>query len=127
MNLTLSRFDVLDNLAECASFFVSDVDSGEILWVSRPLEIMFGYMTRNDLLKKNVADLVPESERGKHAREVALTAKVSTSTPGVSLCAKGLHADGHTFDIAVGLSGAVISGRRTVIATVLQLHTKGAA
>lgn len=116
------RSDVLDTLAACTSFLVADMDTGEILWASRQLEIMFGYVTLGELLGKNVDVLVPLGKRSAHAQHRAdFAAQLARRAVGIGLCAQGVHVDGHVFDVAVGLSGAVISGRRCILATVLQL------
>lgn len=115
------RTDVLDTLDRAFSFLVADIKTGEILYATRPLETMFGYVVMNSLTGKNVDDLVPVSVRKSHPQhreQYAADPKIRPMGAGMKL--QGQKACGELFPVIVTLIPAVISGKACVMATVTE-------
>jgi len=116
------RSDVLDILDKASSFLVCDMKTGEILYVSRSLEIMFGYMTTNELVGKDVDILVPVDKQKGHKDLRAEYAKNPSIRPmGKGAMLEGRRRDGSNFPVAINIVPAVITGIPCTIAIVVDL------
>jgi PAS domain S-box-containing protein len=116
------RTDLVERVADCVPLCCADIETGEIMWANRPLEEMFGYAVRGELVGRHLDDLLPAEERAQNQLDRRDYASHIRDRPlGYGLPTRGLHTDGHSFPICVGLSGAVVAERRCVIVTVLTL------
>ena len=60
--------DVVQAVADALAILVVDAQTGEIRHATRPLEEMFGYFCRGELLGKSVEELVPLPLQERHAQ-----------------------------------------------------------
>lgn len=95
----------LRQVLETASEAVLEADTeGHILLVNRAAEKMLGY-SREELLKLNIEQLVPEELRSVHAQQRAKYAqKPVMRRMGVGLELSAQRKDGSTFPVEIGLS-----------------------
>lgn len=116
------RSDVLDILDKSLSFLVCDMSTGEILYVSRPLEVMFGYVTTNELIGKDVDTLVPVDKQKIHKVHRTEYAKNPMIRPmGKGLLLEGKRRDSSLFPVVINILPAVITGIPCTIAIVIDL------
>jgi PAS domain-containing protein len=112
-----------ERAAEVTPLLAADIETGEILEASRPLEVMFGYVVKGELTGKNLDDLLPVEDRASGlVGHKDYAAHVRDRPIGFGMPARGLHTDGSIFPITVGLSGAVIGEKRCVIVVILNLR-----
>jgi PAS domain S-box-containing protein len=124
---TKDRESFLAAAVESQAMLVTDLDTGEILIASRPLEEMFGYYVRGELEGQNVDVLVPDDICGQHAAFRSKFARDSRTRPmGRRGELRGKHKDGHTFPVAVGLSSTMSADRtrRCAVAVVFDMSDK---
>lgn len=116
------RADVLDTLDRALAYAVCDEATGDISYVSRSLELMFGYAKINSLIGKSIDELVPKNRRKNHAGHRADYAKNPTIRPmGVGMKLEGQRYDGSVFPVIVTLVPAIITATPSVIALVLDV------
>jgi PAS domain S-box-containing protein len=120
----LFRSEVSDAIRDMVPTIIADLDTGEILEASEPAERMLGYQVRGELVGMNVDDLVPGpvSRRELHAQHragFAINPKPRRMGNGELLA--GLHKAGHEVPIVIGLYPTMISGRRCVIAALVNM------
>ena len=99
---------------------LADTNTGEIVYVSRYAADTFGYAV-TELLGQPVEVLLPEALRTAHARWRADVELPKTRLMGVGRQVYGRKKDGTTFPAHVGLTGAVVAGRKIGIAFVIDL------
>lgn len=122
----LMRTALSDAILECVPLVVADLDTGEIVYATRPLETMFGYYVLGALRNNhNIDELVPDSVRAKHAGQRADFAKSPLPRlMGTKLPLDGQRRDGTIFPVEVMLSAAVIAQRRCAIAVVFDMSVR---
>lgn len=96
---------------------------GRILRVNHAIETMFGY-SRDELVGKDVGELVPVAAREEHARHLARYMLDPRIRPmGIGLDAKGRHKSGQEFEINVMLSPITVSIGTYYMAAVDAIRT----
>jgi two-component system sensor kinase FixL len=117
--------DVWEAIGETVPLLVADLETGSILYATRPCEEMFGFQLRNEMVGLSVDDLVPTPVRAQHAKHRSKYQATPRIRPmGAGLKLQALHQDGHTFPVEIGLSAAKISGTRCVIAVVIDMSER---
>ncbi len=105
---------------ETVAILIADLATGEIVHATRTAELLFGCEVRGKMKGMCVDALVPVEARDAHRAHRAAYANRPRSRPmGAGQELRGLHRDGHTFPVDVGLSSAVIEGRDCAIAIIL--------
>lgn len=123
MSAMIFRGDLADAVLDSVSVLVADMETGEILWGSEPLETMFGYVVKGELVGCFVEHLVPVSLRIQHVEH----RKSYSAKPRVRLMRtgkaplSGQRQDGSTFPVEITLRPRVVAGRRCVVAAVFDL------
>lgn len=109
-------------LIESAPDAIVVVDrEGDILWVNRRTESMFGYV-RNELVGRPVEILVPEVHRAGHARKLGEYFSGPTARPmGNGLDFWAQRSDGTRFPVEVSLTPLSTRSRMLVAATIRDL------
>lgn len=121
-SVTLFKADLQDVLLESASGLVADMESGEILYVTRNLEEMFGYRVLGELVGQSVDVLVPDSLKEAHI--VHRKAYLEAPNPrSMAPCIRvmGKRRDGLLFPVAVSLRGVVLARQKCVVVFVADL------
>lgn len=117
--------EVVDAIKDSLALLVADLATGEILAVTRPLEMMFGYTVRGELIGKNVDDLVPNSIRPRHAAHRQSYADQPRDRPmGAQLDLSGQRKDGSVFPLEIMLTASLIGTKRCVIALVIDFTSR---
>jgi PAS domain S-box-containing protein len=108
-----------EGLLEAVPDALVGVDSsGEIQFVNRQTELMFGYQ-RGELLGRPIETLVPESVREVHLGHRERFFVAPTRRPiGTSLSLHGRRADGTEFPVDISLSGSEPGEGQLVVAAV---------
>lgn len=118
----LYQMVVQETVNECVSILMADVSTGEIVYCSKPAEIMFGY---NRLVGMNIDDLVPADLRERHKKHRrSFYEDPKQRTMGAGLALSGEHANGVTFPVEVVLYPVAVSGRKCVIALVTDMKDR---
>ncbi len=116
------KTDLIEAMVDAVAGGIADMETGEILYASRLLEEMFGYMVRGELSGMNVDILVPSSLRQRHTEHRKDYASTPEPRPmGVGLQVDGQRKDSSLFPVTVTLSGVVLSGRRCVVFIVFNM------
>ena len=116
--------DIRDAIASIVPAGIADLDTGEILFASWTLEELFGYI-EGELAGKNVDDLVPLPQRLSHTNHrAAYASRPKRRAMGAGMNLQGLHHDGHSFPVEVGIYPKVIKQRRCVIFVVLTMSER---
>lgn len=125
MSPTLYKVDIVEAILESVAMIVVAIETGEILFASRPAEEMFGYQIRGELVGLNVDVLVPNGLRGGHAKHrAAFAAKPVKRAMGKGGELHGERRCGETFPVEIALAPIVISGQKTVVATVMDMSER---
>ena len=120
--------EVVDAIKDSLALLVADLATGEILAVTRPLELMFGYTVRGELIGKNVDDLVPDAIRPRHAAHRQSYADVPRDRPmGAQLDLSGQRKDATVFPLEIMLTASLIGTKRCVIALVIDFTEREAS
>lgn len=102
---------------------VTDLDTGVILFVTRPLELMFGYEFKDELVGKVVEDLIPEQYREQHIQyRKQFSSERKTRPMGGNLNIQALHFDGHSFPVEVFLTAGMIQNKLCALCIVLPVR-----
>ena len=119
------KSELLEAIIEGVSLLVADLETGEILYASRPLEELFGYYIRNELTGRCVDELLPENMRVSHVAHRQTFAQQPRVRPmGAGLNVSGQRNGGEVFPVEVTLSAAVISGKKCVVVTVISMEKR---
>jgi PAS domain S-box-containing protein len=110
-----------ESVLRAAAVIITDLGTGEVLYASRPAELLFAYGPR-ELRGRCVDDLVPDDARGRHAgHRAAYAACPRPRLMGGGLLLFGRRKDGVPFPVQVSLSDAEVLGRRVAVAVVTDL------
>jgi len=121
----ISRSEITEMLLDALPILVCDMDSGEILWASKPAESIFGFSIHGAMVGTNVDQLVPTEKQGSHSehrREFAQ--KPHTRSMGAGYFLEGQSQDGTRFPVEIGLIPGIIDKRRLVFAIVLNMSDR---
>ena len=121
--------DLVGVLLEQLPLLVTDMETGEVVYATHPLEAMFGYHLRGELVGQPVEVLLPDELRARHQ---ALRQAYSTNPrpcvtglevdgDGRGLVMEGQRRDGTRFPVVNSLTAAVLGGRRCTITVVLDV------
>ena len=104
---------VLDTIA----IIVSDLDTGEILWVNPASEAMFAIVVRGSTIGENVDDFIAEDYKERHRfyRE-ELKERATIERSGLLRPLKVVRADGAEVECHVSYISSMLAGRACVVA-----------
>jgi PAS domain S-box-containing protein len=121
----VSEIDAMQAASVTLSYLVADMSSGEILFATRPMEMLFGYDIPGDLAQRNVDELVPDRLRSGHTElRKAYTVNPSRRTMGGANRQNlmGLRPDGSIFPVVIGLNPVVVNRtRRCVVVSAIDM------
>lgn len=99
---------------------MADMESGEIVYISKYAADIFGYDVE-ELAKKPIEILIPEDIRDAHSRWRKDATVPKTRLMGVGRQIRGRKKDGTLFPVHVGLTAMTALGRQIGIAFVIDL------
>jgi two-component system, LuxR family, sensor kinase FixL len=123
----VDRSQYLETLAIGVPALVMDMETGEILFATRPLEEMFGYRMCGELIGKTIEALIPERLAEKHkAHRSAYASNPEPRLMGSQLTLYGRQRDGTEFPVEVTLTPVAMQPqqRRVVVAAVANLTAR---
>lgn len=116
------RPDLAEVILDSVPILVSDMETGEILFVNAALEATFGSTIIGAMQGMNVDDLVPLDVRDRHAEYRAeYAANPRTRPMGARLTLKGQRLDGTVFPVRVILIPCMLAARKCVVALVFDM------
>lgn len=116
------RPDLAEVILDSVAVLVSDMETGEILFVNTALEMMFGSTIIGAMQGMNVDDLVPTESQDKHSEYRAeYAANPRTRPMGARLTLKGQRLDGTVFPVRVILIPCMLAARKCVVALVFDM------
>ena len=128
MREVIFQSDITAVLIDAVPFLVVDLETGEILYASRPFERMLKYTVRGELVGMNVDDLVPEELQPRHIEyRDSYAANPIDRAMGPSPVLAGRCRDGSKVALEIGLYPCVLSRRRCVLAVALALPKRQSA
>lgn len=118
----LFRSEASDIAMVAIPLLFADEDTGEILFVTPPIEELFGCTRVNGMLGESVDRFVPAPLREKHkAYREAFAKNPRTRTMGEGRELLGQRFDGTTFPLRIALTPAKAGSRRVVLAHITAL------
>jgi len=115
---------MLQDVLSSVPLLIVDMDSGKILYATEEADDLFGYIP-GELAGKDLHVLIPKELRDRHREHLQKyrewPRKRRMGIFGMDLM--GLHRDGHTFHLAIGLVPRVVDEQRIVIATIFDADT----
>lgn len=116
---------ILDNLMECV---ISIDDKGTILTANAAVTQLFGY-TEEKLLGKNITMLIPSVASGRllDSEVPKYLAKIIPKIAGHTRETLGLHKNGHTFPVEIGITETENEGQRLYIGIIRDISSRKAA
>lgn len=118
----IARSELGDAILANVAALIADIDTGEIIWASEPLEIMFGYPVFGELsIGRNIDELVPE--RFLEVHQLGRKKYAERPCPR-SMSVVGKRTNGVEFPIEILLRPRVIGGIRCVVAIVTDMSQR---
>lgn len=99
---------------------MADIHSGEIVYISKFAEDIFGYET-NELLGQTIEVLIPESVRESHARWRQDASVPKMRMMGVGRQIVGRRKNGNVFPLHIGLTTVSVMERVIGVALTIDL------
>jgi PAS domain S-box-containing protein len=123
----VAPISVIDTVLESLAVVVAEMETGVILFASKPAETMFGFKVRGEMVGRPVEDLMPERLRSLHpGYRAAYDRDPHIRQPGGSgMSLIGLRADDRSeFPVESILIPGVVEGKRCAIAVILDMTAR---
>lgn len=119
--MIVSRTEVLDCMDACLPFLVVDLDSEEIVYVSRPVEMLFDWQMHNELLGKSIMEVIPKQDQAQHRDNMkrCLVSPARVYPIGTGVVENWKRRSGEIFPATVAMVSLVLNSRRCAIKVVL--------
>lgn len=114
--------DMFSAVAESITVMVSEMGTRKIVWMSRPLEEMFGCRYHGELIGEVTDVLFPEAIRERYVAFRQAWEADPRATTGRSI--EGLRRDGSTFPVEVSWRAVYAAGTRLVVTEFISLENK---
>lgn len=101
---------------------IADLHSGEIVYVTKPVEELFGYLVHGELIGRNVDELVPPDALHAHQAGRALWAanpRLLRPRGSNGKTLQGMRKDGSVFNADIILSPCVVASQLCAVAMVI--------
>lgn len=115
-------FQMTDAILAVIPVLVAEMDTGVIVYATRPLEQMFGHQIPGELIDKTVEELVPTGLKVTHEEHRQRYAENPIfRTMGASFTLMGQRKDGSKFPTEVMLAPVIANKTRYVVAVVTDM------
>lgn len=121
--MELTRTEMFDVKADAEAMFQAWIDTGEIIWVSKPLGGMFGYLGAGELEGEEIELLVPPEKREMHRKirgeYLKNPGQMRMGERGMEIL--GCRKDGTKFRIEISLLPVRVRKRWLMLGTILDM------
>lgn len=116
------RSELADVLTDNLAIIVADIETGLIVYATKEAEMLFDYKMKNSLIGICVDRLVPMDRREQHTQHRAeFASDPHVRAMGTGMILQGERRDGSVFPVQVTLAPAVMDGKPSVVAVVVDL------
>jgi PAS domain S-box-containing protein len=122
----VSPISIIDAIMESLAVVVADMDTGQIIFASKPAEEMFGFKVRGEMVGHRVEELMPARLRADHPSH----RRKYSNDPHVRQMGDsqmkliGLRTDGTEFPIEIMLIPVAMEGKRCAIGVILDVSVR---